>query len=721
MKIKGKTKKLLIVTIISSYFATMSSAFAFVWPVINLQKIATTVKNINSMISQVTNVTGQIKTTVGKINAIGDVIGSVEKYANEIKSKIVAVKNQIMEVVDAVKNAVDTVKQAVEDVKTAIDETTKAIKGLVDETVSTVENLINDGATKEEVIDVVETAEKEAEKTKEDGLTNIDNVGKDVTQTLDEAGEILTSMIDAVNEYDGIDDKQKEEFSQRADDIEKRIEELKVSLDDIINATKENYNEQFSMFVTEAFNEYTQAINDYYSGKISKEDLQKAGEKLNESVSSLDVQIDNSLISDLVASSQSIANDIEKLENDILDAISNNKDYSDEEAMNTVLDAEIKYSFSYSFHKDMANADIVESDDGRFLISKELACDSSIEKEENNSYPGKEIDKSKFLKCVNSAKDGTSEYAEKYKIDGVFTHIIKDYSLANLANVTQTKQYATNWIISDKEGYNKLAAEIKKSGDTNRNAESQRKLVDLEIPRAWNFIRRVDALSRAKDMTNYYTVAKSTYLYDMEDNDDDYADVAKEALGVVKIRTETTKQGTVEDNIQLFSDVLLFYCNKIKGDSIYQEGRSKLEIEEDLRKCMFNFAAGMSLGVDVLKGETSREHTGDARIKMWNTRANMAVSDSAFKTLTHAIEDNYNSIFVEKDLEDEGTFKSYVIKAGETSDLRDEYITGALINGFGVNEVLEIVDSEAQALQTEILMILPEIDYNYFPDTDEDM
>ena len=85
MKIKGKTKKLLIVTIISSYFATMSSAFAFVWPVINLQKIATTVKNINSMISQVTNVTGQIKTTVGKINAIGDVIGSVEKYANEKK------------------------------------------------------------------------------------------------------------------------------------------------------------------------------------------------------------------------------------------------------------------------------------------------------------------------------------------------------------------------------------------------------------------------------------------------------------------------------------------------------------------------------------------------------------------------------------------------------------------------------------------------------------
>ena len=725
MKIKGKTKRILLVTIVSSYFATISSAFAFVWPVINLQKIATTVKSINDMITNVTNVTEQAKTTIAKVNAIGDVLGSIEKYANEIKSKIQEVKNQIMEVVDAVKNAIETVQKAVEEVKAAIEETVESIKGLVEETVATVEGLINDGATKEEVLDVVETAEKEAEATRDEGLKKIDETGQDVYKTLDEASETLKTMIASVNEYDGIDDQQKEEFSTRASDIGNRIDELKSSLDDIINNAKENYNEQFSMFVSEAFDEYTQAINDYYSGKISKEELEKAGKKLNESVSSLDIQMDDGLISNLVSSAQNIANDIENLENDILNAISNNKDYSDEEALNTILDAEIKYSFSYSFNEEVMNADIVETDDSRFLMSSELACKESIANELKSSYPGKiNNSKSDFLKCVNGAKKGlnesgeASELSKKYSQEGVSTHIIKDYSLANLANVTQTKQYAANWINSDTEGYNKLAKEIKSSGDSNRNSESQRKLVDLEIPRAWNFIRRVDSLSRAKDMVNYYNTSKSTYLYNMEDNDADYADVAKEALGVVKIKTETTSQGTVEDEIQLFPDVLLFYCNKLDGNTLYAEGRPKGEIEEEIRNCMLNFAAGMSFGVDALKGETAKEYANEERIKMWNTRANMAVSDSALKTLIYSIEDNYNSTYVEKDLDEEGTFKSLAAKTGDTSDLRDEYITGALINKFGINQILDIVDSDAQALQTEILMKLPEIDFNYFPDTE---
>jgi hypothetical protein len=103
----------------------------------------------------------------------------------------------------------------------------------------------------------------------------------------------------------------------------------------------------------------------------------------------------------------------------------------------------------------------------------------------------------------------------------------------------------------------------------------------------------------------------------------------------------------------------------------------------------------------------------------WSVRANRAASDSALQTFAHAIEDNYNSIFVEKDLDEEGTFKSFVAQTGEATDLRDEYITGALINKFGIHQLLDIVDSEAQALQTEILMMLPKIDESYFPSEEE--
>ena len=728
MKIKCKTKKLFIVTMISSYFAFVSSALAFVWPVINLQKIATTVKNINSMLTQVTNVTGQIKTTVGKINAIGDVIGSIEKYADEIQSKIEAVKKQIMDVVDAVKGVINAIEQGAKDLEAALKETVEAINGLGQEVVATVDRMVNDGATEEEVLGVVDAAEAEAEAIKNQGINEIENAGEDVSKALDNAGETLKEMVGAVNEYEGIDDKQKEDFSQRAEDLGQRIDDLKNSLDDIIKNAINDYNEQFSMFVTEAFDEYTKAINDYYSGKITKEQLQQAGEKLSKSISSMDVEFDRSAIDNLISSAQEIANDIEALENDILDAISNNKDYSDE-AFNVILDENIKLTFNYSFQKELVNAHITETEDGRFLISKELACKDSITEEADNSYPGKEMVMNDLLECVNKAKaeeeywkhyvGGQNPYEQDlykgYDVDGVFTHISKDYSIVNIANVSQTKQYASNWIESDKEGYNKLAAEIKKNGDSNRNSESQRKLVDLEIPRAWNFIRRVDAINRAGAMVDYYTAAKSTNLY-VSSTDNEYADVSKKTLGVVKITTPTS-QSSVDDEVQLFSNVLLYHCNELDGNTIY--GDDKRNIEENISKCMFNFAMGMSTGLDVLKGETSENYLTNERKVTWNTRANRAASDSALYTFAHAVEDNYNSIYVEKDLDEEGTFKSFVAKTGEANDMRDEYITGALVNKFGIIQLLDIVDSEAQALQTDILMMLPEIDYSYFPVDEE--
>ncbi len=739
MKIKGKTKRFLIVTIICSYFATISSAFAFVWPVINFQKISTTVKNINTMISNITNVTGQVKTTVGKINAIGDVIGSIQKFADDIKTKISEIKKQVMEVVSAVKSAVETVKKAVEDIQTAITETTEAIKGLVDETVKTVENLIDDGATKEEVIDTVETAEQEAEKTKQDGLDNIDKQGQDISETLDKAGETLREMVDVVNEYDGIGEEQKAEFSERAKDIEKRIDELKVNLDDVINNAKENYNEQFSMFVTAAFDEYTQAINDYYSGKISKEELQKAGEKLNQSVSTLDVQIDNSLISDIVDATQAIANDIEALENDILDTISNNKDYSDEASNNLILDKEIRYSFSYSFQKDVINAEIIQSDDGRFLISKEFDCDENlIEKSVDKPMVVYEregfntLDMSKFLDGVNKAKTEVEFWGEQnpyenecynkpgFAEEGVYVHIKKDYSLANIANVSQTKQYATNWITSEKEGYNKLVKDVQKNGDSNKNAESQKKLVDLEIPRAWNFIRRVDSLSRAKDMLDFYVEQKSTNLYATDRTGDyKYDQAKKEARGYVDVQTETSN-GPTTDKVKLYPDVFLYFCNK-EGSALYPTNDKS---ETELVDCMYKYAVGMSIGTDIAREDADLvpEKTSEGTvipdyqlgIQEWTTRAATAASDSAFDTLAYSLVDNYNSIFVEKDSDADGTFKSYATKVSETTELRDEYITGAMVNGFGIHQILDLVDSGAQVLQTEILIFLPELEYNYF-------
>ena len=106
------------------------------------------------------------------------------------------------------------------------------------------------------------------------------------------------------------------------------------------------------------------------------------------------------------------------------------------------------------------------------MISKELDCDASL-LDKGVTGPitvyqrddaSNAINMSKFLEGVNKAKTEVEYWGERnpyedecynkpgFAEEGVYVHIKKDYSLANIANVSQTKQYATNWITSETEG-----------------------------------------------------------------------------------------------------------------------------------------------------------------------------------------------------------------------------------------------------------------------------
>ena len=52
----------------------------------------------------------------------------------------------------------------------------------------------------------------------------------------------------------------------------------------------------------------------------------------------------------------------------------------------------------------------------------------------------------------------------------------------------------------------------------------------------------------------------------------------------------------------------------------------------------------------------------------------------------------------------------------KTKDARNDYGFGGKVNNYGTQQLLSIVDAEAQAIQSEILSDLPTISYDFFPD-----
>ncbi len=744
MKKMITAKKIIASIMVCFAFISVRPAHAFVWPTLDMGQISSFVTSITSGIATITNAKSQIDNVVNTIKSVGDQIATFKKYFQDIKNTIMSIKEAIEGMVSAVVDAIEEIKTGIEDlVNTVVDTVTQEIenaKNLVDN----VKNSINNGATEEEVQEIIEEARAESEENKNKVNQEMDKALEGINNTLDNASQAVDALVEAVNQYENMQPNDREDLLKEADEVKVKIEQLKLEAATLIENLKAKYNEEYTNKVTKAYDEYSQAIEDYYAGKISKEELDAAGEKFKETISSIDVEEEQQALNEFSTKIDELVDDIETLKENILNAMGNDKEYSDEDdedeslsinkaPINNIVKPskdkisptlsikKDKISFKYidNLHIGLAKSVYSKSAKGKpFLLSKEFLCKNADEDDIENL----ENDTGWFRTCVARAKTEIDVYPDtendrlykNYMEDGVYKHILHDYSAASIVTISKAKQEITSWRGDGESGKSEYESlqEMISNGDVDNvlNGVATMGSIDLWAPKLWSTIRRVDAIDRAKKMIALWQTDKTLYIDDRRDNTN--ADVVK------AINTQPGNIG----NKKVFPHVMLSKCN-LKGEDVSVEvGKDAKEAEENILKCIYLFASNGVGTLDLNKVEVE-DIDFEALNKTWAENKKKAYYDAVFDNLTQAVITNYKSTrdYMRENKLKDGEENIVTLQKGlkDIAQSRDGYAAGAKINYYTTTQLLNMVDAEATNLQAEILKDLQQINYTYFPEENE--
>lgn len=755
MNVWMKVKKILFVATFCSCLFVSQSAHAFVWPTIDFTKIINIISQVNQKLNTISSKIAEGKLAIKQRNIKGDKLAGITRYSNMLSASFDAIKSSVESSIESTKKAADSIKKTGEQVEQTINDGEEKEKGIANDTVDTVNNQINDGATEEEVNQTIEDAKEESEKNRQKVNEQLDDTAQEISDVLDEASNKLKETIENLpNEI--LTEERRQEYKEETEKISEKIEELKDKTKEVIEDAKNNYNEQYSTFVASAFEEYSQAVTDYYSGKITKEELIAAGEKFKNSVDSFDAGIDMSKINELIESAQSVASDVEALSNKITNDASNYKEYEDS---HLIKNEEIVFAFNYTDTRQNAHLSIVMPDDSEdeslkvMLLSEELYCEKfKIEELETN-----EKVQDKFRTCVVKAKTEIDYWEElgiegnpfdyqnngvylykPYQKNGVYKHIEEDYSAANLANVTQEKNYVYSWLgretgkakVSEDSTLHELKTKASGGSSSTKDAYIAWGVINVELAKLLSRLRRIDALDRAKLVVKQFGVYTDLFL---DARDDDFVDAHNKGLGKVR---ENSKEDGTQYVTQVFPNMMLHLCsNYVKGMTASEvsldetkkyDSKATKEAEEKISKCMFVYAEASSRGT--IENKMIIEGNGDQGKLQWQENIEKTVTDSAFETLLLSVINNYNS-FKDNQKQDEtegstpatlgipnldASFKNNNGNESKVSDFAGAMTENAKVNFYTTLQLLSIADADAQALQTEILLDFPKYDYNYF-------
>ena len=727
MSRKTVNGKIAVMAVICSFLIAVRPVYAFVWPVIDLTEIVSFVNSISTGLNRITNAKSQLDNVTNTIKTIGDQVASVKKYAADLKGTITNIKDSVSTITDNIEETTDNVSGIVDDVNKELNGAGTAENENAETTVDSVNEQVDSGAPEEDVQTVVDEAKKESETVRENVNKTFDEADKAINESLDTANQALDMLVDSVNGYDGLSDEERAGFKQEAGNIKNDIDGLKDTSSDIIASAKADYNEQYSEKVAEAFDSYSQAVSDYYAGKTDREALNQAGEDFKNSVASLDAGIDQGVIDGLVANAQEIADKIDALEENMMNSISNSGDYSDGSEQMSFLGPQMQKKFvrsgkvyAFSFHSENLSFFLkgvyAEDGDKSFLLSKELACDN-LDVADVEENPGK------LRTCVVKAKTEKDLYPNAFKEElykdyqknGVYKHIIEDYSIANIVSLSKAKQFSATWgSLEPDDDSNKgtlyVLRKTLKDVDNTRNGFALMGMTDIESPKLWSEIRRIDALNRAKAMAQDFERGTTLFL-------DGRVSEFVEDLDANENKAVKGKA--------VFSNVILSICGlRAKDISVSEINKtdtaSIAQKEKNLADCLFKYAEAASKGTS--NGSAIGADTEAAK-REWRDKQTKAYNDSAFNNLTLAVVNNYKSSldYVDpKKLPDPDKDKNIVsMQDGlkESTTTKDDYAAGAQINYYSTQQILSIVDADAQNQQTEILKDLATFDYNYFGKT----
>lgn len=726
MKKESITVKIMAYAVICGSLLTWRSAHAFIWPVIDLSEVTSFAQTIASGINQVSNATSQLQQINKTITMVGDQVASVKKYATDLKNTITNIKDNVTTAFNDAKDTISNVEDRVDEIDSMLNSAQEAEKESSENLAENVENQIDSGASEEDVQETVDTAKEEAEARKDEVNSQLDEAGKEINDTLEQANSQIDAVMEETKNYPELGDEAKEELTQQAEEIKNEITSLKEEAAGIIADAKENYNEQYSEKIAAAFDDYSLAISDYYSGKITREGLTAAGEKFKESVASMDASIDQGTIDGLVAAAQQVADKLDTLKEDILDAVSDTGDYSDGSEKVSCLKKKVNKYYVFNFRSEhypvWSTGIYAESSDNSFLLPAELGCDG-LEVEDIEDSPDK------FRACVVKAKAEQELYPniyeenlyKPYKQNGIYKHILEDYSVANIVNVSKAKQTAATWSALEPDndsnkGTLYVLRKTLKDVDNTRSAFSLMSMTDIEAPKIWSDIRRVDALSRAKDMIR--DLSEDTNLY-LDGRDSEFVQATNENRGTMQSSDlESEERDKNVEGKVIFPNVVLSICQlDAKDISVSAKNKSNAtsieEKEKNIADCLYKYAKGVSLGTDDSGG------VGDQIKEEWRLKQKKAYNDAAFFNLFLAAVNTYKSSLDYMDPEDlPADYDRNIISMQdgikESTTARDDYSAGAQMNYYTTMQILSLIDADAQNQQTEILKDLMTFDYTYF-------
>ncbi len=735
MQVRKRVRKLVGMAICCSACMIVLPANAFFWLTIDAAEISSIKNDVTNGASKITGAVAQVKNYISTIQSIGDQASLLQKYAKDIKSSLDEVKSNITNALNTVESAANSVVDVAKDVNTQINKSSVRETGNTQNIVKTTENLINNGESKEIVqAKIEETKEDIIENYKEDSAI-LDKAQERILKESSDAQKVVNDLIEQVNNSTDLDSATKNNLQNQAQQLSTKINNYSLQAKEIFDDFKINKAED-NKKILNAYDEYNGMVTSYYKGSVKKDDLSAIGNNLQKKVQEAQTKFDEQKLMELTNEGREISKDIKKLKETILDSIANKKEYSDEDdSKDKTSSLEVKKSIQYVYHTYEKHRSIYltgiyadkDGEDKSFLISKELDC-NELKFDDINKDDKLGVFIEKLRHCIVQAKaekdyfcnsnDPEELRKEKcdpyvrlalytpYKEEGVYKHILEDYEVENITNLDTVKQYSSTWLdTNNKNSTLKNLSEQLSNIKDERSSTSMISIINMEAPKLWSYLRRANALIRAKDVITLFKQQENLYL---DKRDNDFVESEREKLGSV-------------DGANVISNGILYGCG-VKGEEISvapddKNDEDKIKkAEEKIKECIYKYAAGASLGT--INGEV--EEGNVAKIKEeWNLKRTKAYNDSMFHTFVLSTINNYKSSrdYYSKADEKERNIITLQKSAMSAENLRDDYASATQIVNYSTRLLLSIVNSDAQALQSEIISDIRSIRYDFFDTT----
>lgn len=713
---------------------------------------------VSSIAQYVTDLKNEISKIISLVNEITTSITygvhTIDSILQDIEAQVSGMENQEEEIADEVE---EDIEEEIDDEETDEEDVQKTLNEALEETKKAQEET---AATIKQAEGTISTITDQANASIDNLMSSILN---DELLSEEQQNELKQEAEDVKTQISDLENHANEVLNKMENDLNEENKNIIDAYADYSKGIGDYYNQEITREeLTAKGEEFKENISSADSS-VNKDELNGLFDEVNSVVEAVD-----NLKEDI---SNGVANNKDYSDEEIPQE-ENKADQGDKVSINDKMEKKIQNislanltnhtTYVFSFHSDQTHQHAkgiakklktgyygVDQD---FLLSRELVCDKNAKLDDLADKPEKGIEW--FKDCVIKAKtekeywcpNASDEkaiaqcdpfklskglYKKKYKNEGVYKHLFEDYSMANIVGLNKIKQYATTWQdLSNKESTLSTLQDQFSKIDNTRNAYALQSIIDLESPQLWSRLRRIDSLERAKDVINYYRQQPTLYL-DGRQGNEDYSDAQKEEPGTLEI---DVGDGKTEDKT-IMSHVMLHLCGlKAKDISIdpkkkgtKEEGKEIEKAEGKIKDCMFKYANLATRGGDAKFGNIEavgqsgeRTRSRDDVMKEWRGKEIKTLTDSMFHTLYMATVNNFRSSKDYAKLSD-GEVNIVSIQKGikKAKEARDDYSSGAQNNYYSAQQILTVIDADAQSLQTEIIRDIASMSYNFFDTVDD--